>query len=364
MFNKKKNRNVMKRKSNIILSTGGSGGHVFPAIAISDEMKKLKIEHSILTDKRCEKFFSKRNIPYKVIHSSSIQFNPLSFFISILKISAGLIQSLIYIQKLKPLLLIGFGGYSSVPTIIAARILRISTGLHEQNAVMGKANRFLSNFTEFDMLSYKKTKFSNVKKSIYTGMPVRNILVNSNINNNNNSIKVLVLGGSQGARIFSKIIPQIIDALDNRFKKKIILVQQSRTEDIKNLKDLYSKMGIKFKLKSFFNNIFEEMLDSKFIISRCGSSTLSEIELVSRFSILFPLPGSKDNHQYENAKQFSRNNKCLILDEKKMSNKSIIKSCKNVFLNPNYYTNFSKLNTNFSPTNKFLRLIKKKLERK
>ena len=76
----------MKRKSNIILSTGGSGGHVFPAIAISDEMKKLKIEHSILTDKRCEKFFSKRNIPYKVIHSSSIQFNPLSFFISILNV--------------------------------------------------------------------------------------------------------------------------------------------------------------------------------------------------------------------------------------------------------------------------------------
>ena len=355
---------MMKKKINIILSTGGSGGHVFPAIAISDEMKKLKIEHSILTDKRCEKFFSKRNIPYKVIYSSSIQINPLSFFIGVLKIFAGLIQSLIYIKKLKPLLLIGFGGYSSVPTIIAAKLLRISTSLHEQNAVMGKANRFLSNFTEFDMLSYKKTKFSNVNKSIYTGMPVRNILVNKNSTNNSNSIKVLVLGGSQGARIFSKIIPQIIDALDNKFKKKIILVQQSRTEDIKSLKDLYLKMGIKFKLKTFFENIFEEMLDSKFIISRCGSSTLAEIELVSRFSILFPLPGSKDNHQYENAKQFSRYNKCLILDEKKMSNKNIIKLCKKVFLNPNYQNNLSKLNTNFSPTNKFLKLIKKKLEGK
>ena len=345
----------------IILIAGGTGGHVFPAIALSEEMSRLLINHHILTDKRCKYIFETRDLTCKVINSSSISKNFLLIPVSLVKIFLGLIESVFFFIKERPSLVIGFGGYTSLPPILAAKLLKVPIILHEQNAVMGKANKFLSNFSDFIALTFKKTLHAP-KKSIHTGIPIRNdFFLKKKISKNiSNKLKILVLGGSQGATVFSKIIPEIISLLKKKDLNKVTLVQQARKADIKGLQELYMGNNIDFIVKDFFTNISEEMYNSDIIISRCGASTLAEINTCSKFCILFPLLTAKDNHQYENAKQFSKDNDCMIINEEKLNASDISKVISKYILNKKrFIEKKQKLVTNNNAAQKIIDLIKK-----
>ena len=127
-----------------------------------------------------------------------------------------------------------------------------------------------------------------------------------------------MVGGSQGAKIFSKLVPRLIENLSSRSKKKLIVVQQVRKEDIELTINSYKEMKIKSIIKNFFDDIYDQLNKADLVISRCGSSTLAEIELHNKFSILFPLPSATNNHQYYNAVEFKKNNQCLICDERSL----------------------------------------------
>ena len=345
----------------IILISGGTGGHVFPAIALSEEMNRHLINHYILTDKRCKYIFETRNLNCKIINSSTISKNFLLMPVSLIKIFFGLIESLLFFIKERPSLVIGFGGYTSLPSILAAKLLKVPIILHEQNAVMGKANKFLSNFSDFVALTFKKTLHAP-KKSVYTGIPIRtDFFLKKNISKAiSNKLRILVLGGSQGATVFSKIIPEIISLLKKKDQSKVTLIQQARKEDIKNLKDVYYRNNIDFIVKDFFTDISEEMYNSDIIISRCGASTLAEINAYSKFCILFPLLTSKDNHQYENAKQFSKDNECMVINEEKLNTSDISKVIGKYILNKKrFIEKKQKLVTNNNATQRIIKLIKK-----
>jgi len=300
----------------VLLITGGTGGHVFPAISL---MKmNAELNYLVLLDHRTEWIVKKQKFKYVKVYSSKINLN-LKLPLSILKIILGIIQSLFIIIKYKPDLAIGFGGYTSIPTILAARILNIKTIIHEQNAVMGKTNRILSKFVNYVALTFKETKFAR-KDSLITGIPVRKKPIKlKRLVSKKKAKRLLVIGGSQGAKVFNSLVPKILSNLKDANRKKIIVSQQIKKNEMRKAMSLYKKINIRFIFKEFFEDIYDEINKADLIISRCGSSTLAEIELFQKYCILFPLPSAMNNHQYYNALEFKKKNNCLIVDENNLN---------------------------------------------
>ena len=191
---------------------------------------------------------------------------------------------------------------------------------------MGRTNRFLSKISTKIAITYKNTIFAH-KSAILSGIPIRKLKVKKNKKNNNKKT-ILIIGGSQGAQVFSEIIKKVLLGFDNNLLKKIFIVHQVRKEDLKSMKNFYQNLNIKFKIKSFFTNIYDEINNSDLIISRCGASTLAEIEFFKKFCILIPLPTSANNHQFYNAVEFKRTNNCEIINQSNINNDKLVKIIK------------------------------------
>ncbi|MAI29174.1 MAG: undecaprenyldiphospho-muramoylpentapeptide beta-N-acetylglucosaminyltransferase [Rickettsiales bacterium] len=308
----------------IFFVAGGTGGHLFPAIAVAKSFKKS--QSHFLVDKRTEKILLDNDYKYHIISSGKLDKNIFKVLISFFKIFYGFIHSFYLITKFKPSLVIGFGGYTSIPTLLAAKILNKRILIHEQNSVMGKTNRFLSKISTKIAITYKNTIYAD-KSAIVSGMPIRNLKAKKDIYKDHKKI-ILIIGGSQGAKVFSEIIKNIILRLDKSLLKKIFVVHQVREEDLKSMKNFYQNLNIAFKVEKFFKNIYDEINSSDIVISRCGASSLAEIEYFQKFCILIPLPTSANNHQYYNAVEFKKTNNCEIISQSNINNDKLVKIIK------------------------------------
>lgn len=308
----------------VFLVAGGSGGHLFPALSVFEQLKDY--DTLILTDKRTEKYLKKLDMKYKKIFTARLKINIFLIF-NLLKLFLSILDNIGIILKRKPDIIIGFGGYTSIPTIIAAKILNKKIIIHEQNAVMGKTNRILSKLADIVAITFPRTKFAP-KNAIYTGIPLRKKKKISNLKTNKK--RIFIVGGSQGAKIFSEIIPELLKNFDKSLLKKLIIVQQARDDDLEEIKKKYKSLKVEHEIEEFFYNIYEQYYNADLIICRCGASTLAEIEIFSKPCLLFPLPSSMNNHQYYNAKEFKKNNTCFILDENNLSVKSLSQKVENL----------------------------------
>ena len=298
-----------KKNKNIFLVAGGTGGHLFPAVAVAQRNKTKNF--IFVVDKRVEKILKKYKVKNFVVSSSKFNKNIFRLILAVFKILYGTFQSLLLIKKYRPKLVVGFGGYTSIPTILAAKIFNIQTLIHEQNAVMGKTNRLLSKISNKTAISFNSTKYAK-KDAIFTGVPIR-VFKKKKIKKDKK--RVLVLGGSQGAKIFSQIIPKVLIGIKQEYLKNLMIVQQTRKEDKTILESTYNKLNVKCTVKEFFDDVQNEIYNSDIVIARCGASTLAEIEYCKKFSLLFPLPTAMDDHQLENAKQFKKKNDCQIYNQ-------------------------------------------------
>ncbi len=298
-----------KKSKNVFLVAGGTGGHLFPAVAVAQKDKTKNFIFVI--DNRVEEILKKHKVKYFVVSSSKFNKNIFKLIIGIFKILYGIVQSVLLIKKYRPDLVVGFGGYTSIPTILAAKIFKIQTLIHEQNAVMGKTNRLLSKICNKTAISFIKTKYAQ-QGAIFTGIPIR-LFKRKKIKKDKK--RVLVIGGSQGAKIFSKILPKILSGIKEEYLKNLLIVQQTRKEDKIFLESIYNKLNVQCIIKEFFDDVQNEIYNSDIVIARCGSSTLAEIEYCRKFSFLFPLPTAMDDHQLENAKQFKKKNDCQIFNQ-------------------------------------------------
>jgi len=298
-----------KKNKNIFLVAGGTGGHLFPAVAVAQRDKTKNF--IFVVDKRVEKILKKYKVKNFVVSSSKFNKNIFRLILGVFKILYGTFQSVLLIKKYRPKLVVGFGGYTSIPTILAAKIFNIQTLIHEQNAVMGKTNRLLSKISNKTAISFDSTKYAK-KDAIFTGVPIR-VFKKKKIKKDKK--RVLVLGGSQGAKIFSQIIPKVLIGIKQEYLKNLMIVQQTRKEDKTILESTYNKLNVKCTVKEFFDDVQNEIYNSDIVIARCGASTLAEIEYCKKFSILFPLPTAMDDHQLENAKQFKKKNNCQIYNQ-------------------------------------------------
>ncbi len=308
----------MAKKNLIVLAAGGTGGHIFPAQAVCSILLKNKYEPLLICDDRTDKFLQKPLSEinrYKIFsqkYSDSIFSKLLALCLIII---STVFVTLKFIKK-RPATVIGFGGYPSFPTLLAATILRIPFLIHEQNAVLGRVNRIFSKFAKKVFLTFPDTKFASKNNAMVTGNFVRpEILGAKNPPKKTDKIYILVIGGSQGAQIFSEVIPNTICNLPKSLQKKLIIRQQARPNLLDSTKLFYKKSAAKVEIKDFFLNIGELIKQADLIICRAGASTIAELTELGKPAIFIPYKHAMDNHQYFNAKHLVANGAAVMIEE-------------------------------------------------
>jgi UDP-N-acetylglucosamine--N-acetylmuramyl-(pentapeptide) pyrophosphoryl-undecaprenol N-acetylglucosamine transferase len=331
----------------IVISAGGTGGHIFPALSIIKQIKDYKI--IIITDIRGElyfkNFFKTNNkqfnhtiFTYKVTSPSNK--NLLKRIISIYQFLLCTLKSIKLFVSQKPNIIIGFGGYPPVAPVIAGKILKIPVIIHEQNIILGRANRFLCKFSNILALSFKTTKLNNIKiNSIYSGNPIREEFhkigeLGYKIPTLNGKFIILIIGGSLGANYFSSQITDVLCSLPTKLKKRLLIFHQVVDEEIIRVKKIYKINNINSEVKAFFDDISIKFKKAHLIISRSGGSSISEILASNRPAILIPLPTALDNHQEANAKFISRFNGGWLIDQNKITTKEFKDIIEDFMLNP------------------------------
>jgi len=316
----------MKKK--ILFCGGGTGGHVFPAIALMSFFKKEEYETILVTDTRGIKYIKKDLILKKIIKltfPSRENFLKKIFFY--IKIILQIFNSFFILFQEKPKFIFGLGGYVSFPVCLAAKLLNIQILLYEPNLVLGRVNKFFlpfckKLFTNSNEMTNIPKKYLN--KCFEVGNIIREDIVKHKpfIKNSLNSKKtILILGGSQGAEIFAEVIPKVILDLENKYK--INVIQQCLPKQVNQIQDYYNKHNILNYIFSFVDNIAEQVNKADIAISRCGSSTIGELEYFSVPFIAIPYPFAKDNHQYQNAIYYEKKGYCWILEQKNLSFNSL-----------------------------------------
>jgi UDP-N-acetylglucosamine--N-acetylmuramyl-(pentapeptide) pyrophosphoryl-undecaprenol N-acetylglucosamine transferase len=295
----------------ILLAAGGTGGHLFPAEALGVELIRRGYRVRLATDSRALRYsglFSKDTID--VVPSATVRGRaPWSLAYTGMMLAAGTASSLNLMRKLKPAAVVGFGGYPTVPPLVAARLCGVPGIIHEANAVLGRANRFLSS-----RVSAIATSLPGVLdrdpalagKTTTVGTPMRPAILAAAsvpfaIPEQTGPFRLLVVGGSQGARVMADTVPGAIERLEPSLLKRLVLTQQVREEDIVRVRAVYDRLGIDAELAPFFGDLPARLASNHLVISRSGAGTVAELGATGRPSILVPLPGSIDQDQFANA---------------------------------------------------------------
>ncbi|MEO8757930.1 MAG: undecaprenyldiphospho-muramoylpentapeptide beta-N-acetylglucosaminyltransferase [Devosia sp.] len=293
-----------------VLMAGGTGGHLFPAMALAQELRRRGHTIHLMTDHRVAGYGD--NFPASEIHvvpsaTPSVS-NPLKFAGAAFKIVWGTIVAGGKLRGIKPDVVIGFGGYPVFPPFLAARLSGIPGILHEQNAVMGRANRALGRYASKIALSFARTQRAETfaTKSVLTGNPVRDRVraVASTpylALTIDGPLQLVVFGGSQGARAFADLVPPAIAELPEELRHRLRIVQQCRPEDLDRVAEAYRQAKVNVELQPFFADLPERMANAHLVVARAGASTVAELTVLGRPAILVPLPGSIDGDQKNNA---------------------------------------------------------------
>ena len=300
-----------RERTLIVLAAGGTGGHVFPADALANELAKRGCRLTLVTDRRGGAFsgFLTKVETHRVLAGGIAGKSFARRLQSAPELAIGAWQAWRLLKRLRPAAVIGFGGYASMPTMLAACFGGYPTAIHEQNAVLGRANRMLASRVE-----HIATCFESVDglppgaeaKVAQTGMPVRPAITAVRERpypelDDRSPVNILVFGGSQGARVFSDVVPEAMNRLDNSVKARLRIIQQCRPEDLERVGAAYSGFGITAKLDSFFTDIPDRLAATHLVIARAGASTVAEVTAVGRPAILVPYPYAIDHHQDRNA---------------------------------------------------------------
>ena len=295
----------------VLLTAGGTGGHLFPAQALASELSRRGWTVELATDERADKYgteFPARKV--HIIASATIRGrNPIALAKTAFQLLFGTLQARKVIKVLQPDVVAGFGGYPTFPPMYAARLTNTPSILHEANAVMGRANKLLAKGVSAIATSVPieglPTDLSN--KLIETGNPVRDAVIDASELSytpprEGGELNLLVFGGSQGARFFSDLVPPALEKLPEDVRARLRLVQQCRPEDMDRVQKALNELGVKAECASFFQDLPQRIAQSHLVVCRSGASSVSELSVLGRPSILVPLPGAIDQDQAANAK--------------------------------------------------------------
>jgi UDP-N-acetylglucosamine--N-acetylmuramyl-(pentapeptide) pyrophosphoryl-undecaprenol N-acetylglucosamine transferase len=328
----------------IVVAAGGTGGHLFPAFALAEELQRRGYAVELMTDMRGDRYGS--GFPARAIHkvhSATLKGrSPLALANTGATLARGVREAYALLGRIKPSAVVGFGGYSTFPPLLAARLRKIPTALHEQNAVMGRANRMLARRATAIAASFEGTKSlepATLAKTTVTGNPVRQAVIDWSRQpyaapDQSGPIRLLVFGGSQGARYFSESVPPALALLPSDLRQRLSVVQQCREEDLAAVKDAFARAEIATSLAVFFPNLPEIMASSHLVIARAGASSVAELAVMGRPSVLVPLPHALDNDQLQNATRLAESGGCWCIEQKALSPERLAQLLEQVFREP------------------------------
>jgi UDP-N-acetylglucosamine--N-acetylmuramyl-(pentapeptide) pyrophosphoryl-undecaprenol N-acetylglucosamine transferase len=295
----------------VVLAGGGTGGHVFPAQALAGELSGRGCRLALVTDRRGAGIGGA--IPGLEVHR--VRAGPLAGTRGVKRLlgganlAIGTVQARRLLARLQPQAVVGFGGYASVPTMLAASFAGLPTAIHEQNALLGRANRILAARVDRIATSFRDSEglpAAAEAKVRWTGMPVRAAVANARATpypriDRDGPYHILILGGSQGATVFADVMPRAVGLMPARLRGRLRLAQQCRPEDLDATRRAYAEIGVAADLSTFFDDAVERLASGHLLVARAGASTVAEVTAIGRPAILVPYPYAVDDHQSANA---------------------------------------------------------------
>ncbi len=294
----------------VLISAGGTGGHMFPAAALAQDLLSRGFRVELVTDPRGKRFTeSFGTIPITVIQAGTLGSGLLGKISGVGGLAMGIVQSLRLLDRLKPSVVIGFGGYPSFPAVYAAQRKKIPTIIHEQNAILGRANSALAPRADRIALSMSHIHgldADDVPRATVTGNPIREEIAALYSRpyptvQPDGVLRILIMGGSLGAHVFSDIVPKALAKLAPEHRARLNIVQQCRADDLDAVRKAYEAAGIQCDLHQFINNVPEQLAQAHLVIARSGASTVAEVTTAGRPAIFVPYPHHEDQQQKINA---------------------------------------------------------------
>jgi UDP-N-acetylglucosamine--N-acetylmuramyl-(pentapeptide) pyrophosphoryl-undecaprenol N-acetylglucosamine transferase len=301
---------TMASSGPVLIAAGGTGGHLFPAEALAHALTRRDVPVHLVTDERATRYGGA--FPAEAVHvikaATPTGGNIFARAWAVLTLIAGTTDARALLRRVKPRVVVGFGGYPTVPPLLAATMLGIPSILHEQNAVLGRANRLLASRVQRIATGFPALGRLNPKlkpKCIETGNPVRPAVLDAARLQYpglaHGRFCLLVVGGSQGARVMSDIVPPAIEALPADARARLVVVQQARGEDEVRVRETYARLRVEAEIAPFFADLPRRMAEAHLVIARAGASTVSELAVIGRPAILVPYPHALDQDQSANA---------------------------------------------------------------
>lgn len=324
-----------------LLCAGGTGGHVFPAESLAHELTARGWSVHLATDERAERFAGKfADGAVHVVPSATIgSKNPVALIRTALKLFSGFRAAGALLRKLNPEIVVGFGGYPTLPPVYAAVRAGVPTLIHEQNAVMGRANAQLARSVDAiagGFLPEQGAKYPD--KTVLTGNPVRPPVIEASQSKYSapdaGLFTLLVFGGSQGAQYFGEAIPAAIALLPEGLRHRILVTQQARKDDEAQVRAAYEGLGVKADVSPFFADMAGKIASAQFVISRAGASTVSELAVIGRPSLLVPYPHALDHDQAANAAALMAEGGAMVIKQAELSPERIAGIISDMAQNP------------------------------
>lgn len=327
----------------ILISAGGTGGHMLPAASLARDLVSRGFRVEVATDWRgytFEKFFG--GIPMHVLKAGTLHQGFIRKFTGPASLIIGIAQAFRLVDKIKPAVVIGFGGYPSFPSVYVAQNKKIPTIIHEQNAVLGRANVVLSKRADRIALSLPHVEGVSDFDSpriVVTGNPVREEIgrlyaLPYPLLQADGPLKIFVMGGSLGAHVFSVVVPAALARLPAAQRARIEVIQQSRSEDIEAAREVYTRAGIKARLETFFHDVPDILASCHLVVSRSGASTVAEVTTAGRPAIFVPYPHHADQQQKANAETVADQGGAWVMTEEGFTEDALLTRIETFLQNP------------------------------
>jgi len=313
----------------VLLAAGGTGGHLFPALALREVLVRRAWTVNFATDPRVGEMIA--GVPPQDVHriqSATLGGGLGGRMGALAALGKGVLQARRLMKRFRPAVVVGFGGYPTVPPAVAARIAHVPMIAHEQNAVVGRANRLVIRFGATLATGFRDPKGAErAERSVYVGNPVRKAIIEAvrfyEPPAEDEPFRLLVFGGSQGAHAFSELVPGALALMPPDMRLRIAVTQQARPEDVAATHQAYVGMGVKAEVAPFFDDMGERLAHAHLVLCRAGASTVAELAVIGRPAILVPYPHALDHDQAENARVLAEAGGAWLMLERELTVSSL-----------------------------------------
>lgn len=333
----------MAKADTVMLCAGGTGGHMFPAMALAHDLVSRGVDVVFLTDSRGQRFLTDvTDMTVHVISSATLPKGVFGKIKGVLNLGRGYLQSRVLMSKYAPKIVVGFGGYPSLPPMVVAQQKQIPTIIHEQNAVLGKANAYLA--PKADRIALSLPDMSSLEeadavRAVITGNPVRADIAALyadpyKVSDDGAPFHIVVMGGSLGAKVMAQIVPEALASLPSDLKSRLQIIQQCHAEDMADVDVVYKNAGIAAELKPFIEDMPAALRNAHLVIARSGASTVAEVSIAGCPAIYVPYPHHADMQQKVNAEVVSTKGGAWVIEEKDFTQSALASRVESLMRSP------------------------------